>query len=81
MGISFRELPGVMDHGQHYAKLLESGKLLSGGPFTDVDSGGMMITADGVTRQELENFAAADPAVHAGLLQFEVKTWYVAMST
>ena len=69
-----------MDHVQHYAKLLESGRLLYGGPFTDADSGGMMIAADEVTRQEIEEFAAEDPAVHSGLLLFEVKTWYVAMS-
>jgi uncharacterized protein YciI len=79
-GIEFREQPGVMDHVQHYAKLLESGRLLYGGPFTDADSGGMMIAADEVTRQEIEEFAAADPAVHSGLLQFDVKTWYVSMS-
>ena len=54
--------------------------LLLGGPFTDADSGGMMIAADGVGREELEEFAASDPAVRAGLLNYEVKTWYVAMA-
>lgn len=79
-GLGFREQPGVMDHVQHYASLLADGKLLYGGPFTDVDSGGMMIAANGVTREELEEFAAADPAVLAGLLDFAVKSWYVAMA-
>jgi uncharacterized protein YciI len=79
-GVDFREQPGVMEHVQHYARLHEKGKLLLGGPFTDVDSGGMMIAAEGVTREELEEFAASDPAVVAGLLNFEVKTWYVAMA-
>jgi uncharacterized protein YciI len=69
-----------MDHVGHYAKLHESGKLLYGGPFTDIDSGGMMIAAEGITREELEAFAASDPAVVAGLLDFVVKTWYVAMA-
>jgi hypothetical protein len=40
----------------------------------------MMIADAGVTREELEAFAASDPAVVAGLLTFEVKTWYVAMA-
>ena len=70
----------MMYHVQHYAKLYEQGKLLYGGPFTDVDSGGIMMTSEGVTREELEEFAAADPAIHAGLLTFVVKTWYIAMA-
>ena len=79
-GVSFREQPGVMEHVRHYAKLHEQGNLLYGGPFTDVDSGGMMVTDGGIAREELEGFAASDPAVLAGLLICEVKTWYVAMS-
>lgn len=78
-GVDFREQPGIMDHVRHYAKLHEQGKLLYGGPFTDVDSGGMMVTTSDVAREELEDFAASDPAVLAGLLTFKVKTWYVAM--
>jgi uncharacterized protein YciI len=77
-GVDFREQPGVMQHVQHYARLHEQSKLLYGGPFTDVDSGGMMIAAEGVTREELAKYAASDPAVLNGLLTFEVKTWYVA---
>ena len=79
-GVDAREQPGVMLHIQHYAKLHEAGKLLYGGPFTDLDSGGLMIAADEVGREELEAFAAADPAVCSGLLRYEVKTWYVAMA-
>ena len=79
-GVGFREQPGVMEHVQHYATLHEDGKLLLGGPFTDADSGGMMIAAGNVSREELEEFAASDPAVRAGLLKCEVKTWYVAMA-
>jgi uncharacterized protein YciI len=79
-GVDFREQPGVMEHVQHYAKLLSAGKLLMGGPFTDVDSGGMMIAISEVGREELEEFAASDPAVAAGLLTYKVRTWYVAMA-
>jgi len=70
----------VMEHVQHYRKFHEEGKLLLGGPHVDIDSGGMMIANEGVTREELEEFAASDPAVLKGLLTFQVKTWYVAMS-
>lgn len=79
-GVDFREQPGVMAHVQHYAGLLQQGKLYHGGPFTDPDSGGMMIATEAVSHEELEAFAAADPAVQAGLLTFQVKTWYIAMS-
>lgn len=81
-GLDFREQQEdiVMKHVQHYRKLYAQGKLLLGGPFTDIDSGGMMIADGEITREELEEFAASDPAILAGLLTFEVKTWYVAMS-
>jgi len=70
----------VMAHVQHYRKLHDQGNLLLGGPFTDIDSGGMMIAEGEISREEIEGFAASDPAVIAGLLNFDVKTWYVAMS-
>jgi uncharacterized protein YciI len=79
-GVDFREQPGVIEHVQHYAQMLDQGKLFLGGPFTDADSGGMMIAASTVSRDELEAFAAKDPAIVNGLLTYEVKTWYVAMA-
>ena len=80
-GVDFREQPGVMDHVQHYAQLHQQGKLFHGGPFLEPDSGGMMVAKDDVSLEELEAFAAADPAVQNGLLVYEIKTWYIAMST
>ena len=79
-GVDAREQPGVMAHIQHYARFHEEGKLLLGGPFTDLDSGGLMIAADEVSREEFETFAASDPSVSSGLLRYEVRTWYVAMA-
>jgi len=70
----------VLEHVEHYRKFHEQGKLSLGGPYTDIDSGGMMIADESVNREELEKFAASDPAVKAGILRYEVKTWYVAMS-
>jgi uncharacterized protein YciI len=66
-------------HVAHYAQLLEDGRLEMGGPFLDADAGGMMIATEGVGLDELERFAAEDPAVHSGLLRYEVRTWYVPM--
>ena len=77
--VGFHEQPGVMDHVEHYVKLHGAGKLLLGGPFTDLDAGGMMIAAEGVSREEWESFAASDPAVAAGLLNYGARTWYVAL--
>lgn len=81
-GYNFRDQQEdiVMQHVQHYAQFHQQGKLLLGGPYIDIDSGGMMVAVESVTREELEEFAAADPAVDAGLLVFEIRTWYLAMA-
>lgn len=39
----------------------------------------MMVATKGVTEDEIEDFAAADPAVAAGLLLFEIRPWYTVM--
>ena len=78
-GVDFREQPGVMEHVMHYGKLFGQGKLEIGGPFLIQDAGGMMVTTPDVTRDEIDAFAAADPAVQAGLLQYEIRPWYTPM--
>jgi uncharacterized protein YciI len=78
-GIDFREQDGVGEHVQHYAKLHAQGKLELGGPFLLLDAGGMMVAMKDVSREELESFAAADPAVQAGLLHYEIRPWLTAM--
>jgi len=78
-GIDFREQDGVSEHVQHYLKLHQQGKLELGGPFLLQDTGGMMITTKNVSREEIEAFAAADPAVQSGLLTYEVRPWMTAM--
>jgi len=79
-GVDFREQPGIRDHVDHYSRLLESGKLFMGGPFLPPASGGMMIADASMSPEELEAFASEDPAVRKGLLRYEVKSWYIAMS-
>ena len=64
-GVDFREQEGVREHVAHYLKLHEQGKLELGGPF--------------LLRDELESFAAADPAVLSGLLLYEIRPWFTAM--
>ena len=78
-GVAFQEQPGIQQHVQHYRKLHESGKLEKGGPFVEGAMGGMMIPVAGLGKEELRRFAAQDPAVKAGLLNFEIWGWQVAM--
>jgi uncharacterized protein YciI len=78
-GVDFREQVGVMEHVQHYLKFHEQGKLELGGPFLLQDAGGMMVATRDVSGEELESFAAADPAVESGLLINEIRPWLTAM--
>jgi uncharacterized protein YciI len=78
-GVDFREQDGVGEHVQHYMKLHEQGKLELGGPFLVQDAGGMMVAAKDVSEEELEAFAAADPAVQSGLLTYDIRPWLTAM--
>jgi uncharacterized protein YciI len=78
-GIDFREQDGVSDHVQHYLRLHEQGRLELGGPFLLPDMGGMMVATKDVSQEELEAFAAADPAVQSGLLIYEIRPWFTVM--
>jgi uncharacterized protein YciI len=79
VGVDFREQEGVGEDIQHYLKLHEQGKLELGGPFLVQDAGGIMVATRNVSREELEEFAAADPAIKAGLLVYEVGPWLTVM--
>ena len=68
------------EHVGHYRTLHEQGKLEMGGPFLLPDSGGMMVPISELSQEEIETFAQADPAVLSGLLTYEFRPWYVAMS-
>ena len=70
---------GVREHVQHYLKFHEQRKLELGGPFLLQDAGGMMVATKNVLQEELETFAAADPAVRSGLLIYEIRPWLTAM--
>ena len=77
-GTSFQEQPGVMAHVEYMSGLLEAGTLAFGGPFLD-DSGGMALLR-GADLAEARRIAGEDPSVKAGLLEFEVVPWMVAMA-
>jgi uncharacterized protein YciI len=76
---SFFEQEGLDAHVGHYKKLLTDGKLAMGGPFLDDHSGGMMIPIATMTEEQVRDYAESDPAVKAGLLEFEIRPWLVAM--
>jgi len=78
-GVDFREQDGVGQHVQHYLKFHEQGKLELGGPFLLQDAGGMMVATKDVSPEELDAFAASDPAVRSGLLVYEIRPWLTAM--
>ena len=78
-GLDFRKQAGVGEHVQHYLKLQEPGKLELGGPFLLRDAGGMIVATKDVSQEELEAFAAVDPAARSGLLLYEIRPWLTAM--
>jgi uncharacterized protein YciI len=69
----------VGEHVQHYLKLHKQGKLELDGSFLLQDAGGMMVATKDVSPEELDAFAADDPAVRSGLLIYEVRPWLTAM--
>jgi len=78
-GVPAFEQPGLQAHVEHFRRLLQEGKLVMGGPFMDVASGGMMLPDAGVSEAEITKFASEDPAVMSGLLVFEVRPWLAAL--
>jgi len=79
IGIDYQAQDGVSQHVQHFLKLHEQRKLELGGPFLLQDAGEMMIATKDVSQDELEAFAASDPAVRSGLLLYEIRPWMTAM--
>ena len=78
-GKSLLEQDGVQEHVNHFRQMQGNGRLFMGGPFLDGAGGGMMISEEGISEQELIEFAQADPAVKSGLLTAELRPWLVGM--
>jgi uncharacterized protein YciI len=76
--LSFFDQVGIEQHSTFMSDLLEAGDLVMGGPFLD-NSGGMAIL-------KVESIDAAlaianrDPAVQAGILKVDVKSWITPLS-
>lgn len=79
-GVDFRQQSSALAHVLHYRQLLEQGRLEIGGPFLQTDAGGMMIAVPQVSFEEIDAYAAADPAVQAELLCYEIRAWYTPMT-
>lgn len=68
-GVDFREQHEVSNHVGKYQRLFEDSKLELGGFFLHAGLGGMMVAVPDVPMEELNPFAAQDPAVQSGLLE------------
>ena len=73
------EQNGLQAHIDHFRAMFADGRLTMGGPFFDPGAVGMMIPEAGVTREEIDAFAAADPSVKSGLLTYQIRQWLVGM--
>lgn len=79
-GLPLTQQVGILEHRNHWARALEDGWLQMGGPFTDGAGGGMMVCRPDVDEDMLRAHALADPAVESDLLQFEIRSWSIALA-
>lgn len=73
-GLRF-DAPIVQAHAAYYGSLFQKGLLERGGPFLSGGSGGIMVFAPAVSKEDAQAKAEEDPAVVAGVIAFEVRTW------
>jgi len=60
-------------HDDYLKEIQKTGQVVAEGTFGDVE-GGILVTKGGLTQGIIES----DPAVHGGLLEIEIKKWFVA---
>lgn len=77
--VSFREQPEISKHVEYMEDLLQKGKLVMGGPFTDNTGGVELLSV--ATLTEAQQIVDKDPAVKSGVLVAVIKEWYVPLST
>jgi uncharacterized protein YciI len=63
----------LLEHGHYMKKLLEEGKLLLAGPFTDSTGGQVILKAD--NENEVMEIMSQDPAVIKNIFSYKTKAW------
>ena len=83
-GVTYNEQPGFTDHVEYISKCHDQGKIVLSGPFMQAPGGLAGKLADGgmaIFRasdlEEATKLGTDDPTVQSGLLNVEVKTWWV----
>jgi len=67
----------IQPHIDYQVRLLESGRLLIGGPYVDVEGGQSVFLAKSM--EEAMQMVEADPAVASGLVKPEVHEWQIVL--
>jgi uncharacterized protein len=83
-GAAYNEQPGFMDHVKYINDCHDKGKIVLSGPFMESPGGlGGVLAAGGMAIFKAANLEEAtklgtnDPTVQAGMLNVDVKTWWV----
>ena len=78
-GLDVLSQPGVAEHFGYILKLFENNQAIAAGPFTDAEPGGMLILHERLTQSEALAIAQSDPGVSNGLIDFQIRTWFVTL--
>lgn len=65
----------LLEHGKYMKQLLDEGKLLLAGPFTDNTGAEIILKAD--NEKDVQEIISKDPAIIKNIFSYEIKTWYV----
>jgi uncharacterized protein YciI len=65
----------LFEHGYYMKRLLEEGKLLLAGPFTDNSGGQVILKAE--DENEVKEILSHDPAIIKNIFSYELKTWNI----
>lgn len=83
-GVTYNEQPGFTDHVDYISKCHDQGKIVLSGPFMEIPGGlagkladGGMAIFNASDLEEATKLGTDDPTVQSGLLNVEVKTWWV----
>lgn len=80
-GLTLREQPSLLDHGEFLFGLEKAGTAEHAGPCHRLDSvpteDPIGIAVFTVSTAEAHAIVAEDPGVHSGLLECEIVPWYV----